>query len=180
MHAYVLMTNHTHLLMTPSNSDGISKVMQSFGRHYVQYINRSYQRRGTLWESRHRSSVVDADNYLLACYRYIEMNPVRARMVEHPTVYCWSSYRSNAEGKSNAELTPHQTYLSLGDTREIREENYRGLFLIQVEEKTHSEIRAAANSNMPLGDSKFKAQIELALFRKIGFQARGRPRIESK
>lgn len=93
LHAYVLMSNHVHLLMTPAREDGISKVMQSVGRRYVQYINMNYRRSGTLWEGRHKSSLVDAEDYVLACYRYIELNPVRAGMVEHPADYRWSSYR---------------------------------------------------------------------------------------
>ena len=84
LHAYVLMTNHTHLLMTPACPEGISRVMQSLGRRFVQYMNKTYRRTGTLWESRHKASLVDAERYLLACYRYIELNPVRAGMVEHP------------------------------------------------------------------------------------------------
>jgi len=84
LHAYVLMTNHVHLLMAPRTAEGISRVMQSIGRKYVQYINVGYKRSGTLWEGRHKSSLVDTDNYLLRCYRYIEMNPVRAGMVKHP------------------------------------------------------------------------------------------------
>ena len=91
VHAYVLMTNHVHLLMTPDDREGISRVMQSIGRRYVQYINKEYQRCGTLWESRHKASLVDAEQYLLTCYRYIELNPVVANMVKHPGVYAWSS-----------------------------------------------------------------------------------------
>jgi putative transposase len=90
LHAYVLMTNHVHLLMTPSTAEGVSRVMQLVGNRYVQYINRSYGRTGTLWEGRHRSSLVDAEHYLLRCYRYIELNPVRAKIVSHPGEYRWS------------------------------------------------------------------------------------------
>ena len=96
LHAYVLMTNHVHLLLTPRDELGISRVMQSVGRRYVQYINYTYRRSGTLWEGRHKASLIDADRYLLACYRYIELNPVRANMVVDPADYRWSSYRVNA------------------------------------------------------------------------------------
>ena len=92
LHAYVLMTNHVHLLLTPSDETGISCLLQHVGRLYVLYINKTYRRSGTLWEGRHKASLVDAENYLLACYRYIEMNPVAARMVEAPDQYQWSSY----------------------------------------------------------------------------------------
>ncbi len=94
--AYVLMTNHVHLLMTPEEKDGISRVMQSLGRRYVQYVNKACRRSGTLWEGRHKASLIDAEDYLLRCYRYIEFNPVAAGMVEHPADYPWSSYRHNA------------------------------------------------------------------------------------
>ena len=110
IHAYVLMTNHVHLLMTPTTREGISRAMQSIGRRYVQYINREYRRCGTLWESRHKASLVDAERYLLTCYRYIELNPVRAGMVEHPGDYRWSSYRHNAYGEKNALITQHPLY----------------------------------------------------------------------
>ena len=96
LHAYVLMTNHVHLLMTPERSDGISRVMQPLGRRYVQYVNGRKRRSGTLWESRHRASIVEAESYLLACHHCIELNPVRAAMVSHPGEYPWSSYRFNA------------------------------------------------------------------------------------
>ena len=95
LHSYVLMTNHVHLLMTPATGTGLSQVMQSVGRRYVQYVNINYKRSGTLWEGRHKASLVDAKYYLLACYRYIELNPVRANMVAHPADYRWSSYRVN-------------------------------------------------------------------------------------
>ncbi|MGI0034916.1 MAG: transposase [Nitrososphaera sp.] len=91
LHAYVLITNHVHLLMTPSDEFGVSRVMQSLGRRYVQYINHQFRRTGTLWEGRHKASLVQAEHYLLTCYRYIELNPVRAGMVSHPGEYRWST-----------------------------------------------------------------------------------------
>ena len=96
VHAYVLMTNHVHLLMTPTNAGGISRVMQSVGRRYVRYFNQSYQRTGTLWEGRYRAAAIDSEQYLFACYRYIERNPVRAGMVDDPADYRWSSHAANA------------------------------------------------------------------------------------
>jgi len=98
LHAYVLMTNHVHLLMTPNTEDGIGKVMQSVGRYYVQYFNYQYRRTGTLWEGRYKATLLDSESYLLTCYRYIELNPVRAAMIEHPSQYRWSSYHFNARG----------------------------------------------------------------------------------
>jgi len=101
LHAYVLMTNHVHLLITPHTQHGLGKVMQMVGRYYVQYFNHSYQRTGTLWEGRYKATLIDSERYLLTCYRYIELNPVRAGMVEHAADYPWSSYRFNASGQEN-------------------------------------------------------------------------------
>ena len=106
VHAYVLMTNHVHLLITPHKENGISKAMQMLGRYYVQYFNYSYERTGTLWEGRYKASLIDSNSYALICYRYIELNPVRADMVDHPSEYPWSSYRHNALGEKN-ELVIH-------------------------------------------------------------------------
>ena len=99
VHAYVFMTNHIHLLVTPGSEDSIAKAMQSVGRRYVQYFNTTYQRTGTLWEGRYKATLIDSENYLFTCSRYIELNPVRANMVNHPSEYMWSSYRANALGK---------------------------------------------------------------------------------
>ena len=113
IHAYVLMTNHVHLLVTPETPDGPARLMQSIGRRYVQYMNRSYKRSGSLWEGRYKSSVVQAETYLLACMRYIELNPVRAGMVSDHCLYRWSSYRANGLGAHDERLTPHPLYLAL-------------------------------------------------------------------
>ena len=114
IHAFVLMTNHVHLLVTPENEHSVSRMMQAQGRKYVQYFNYTYGRSGTLWEGRYKSTVVDADNYLLTVYRYIELNPVRAEMVNHAADYPWPSYRGNAMGKPIQLLTPHVLYHQLG------------------------------------------------------------------
>ncbi len=114
LQAYVLMTNHVHLLMTPSDEIGISKVIQSVGRRYVQNVNHGYKRSGTLWKGRHKGSIVDAEDYLLSCYRYIELNPVRAGMVNHPGEYPWSSYRHHADGELNRYVTDHALYKAPG------------------------------------------------------------------
>ena len=175
VHAYVLMTNHVHLLMTPSDSIGISKVMQSLGRRYVQYINKTYKRSGTLWEDRHKASLINKEAYLLTCYKYIELNPVRAGMVEHPGDYPWSSYRYNAYGEYNRLLSAHELYLQLDRDRALREANYRELFSIDVGKEQLHAIRTAANFSMPLGNDRFKAGIEATLKRKIGYAKRGKP-----
>lgn len=113
LHVYVLMANPVHLLMTPDKADAISRVIQSLGRRYVQYINFEYWRSETLWAGRHKESLVDAEGYLLKCYRYIEMNPVHASMVEHPADYKWFSYRANAHGEQCRFIQPYSLYLAI-------------------------------------------------------------------
>ncbi len=107
LHAYALMTNHVHLLVTPDHAESIPRLIIALGRRYVQYINTTYRRTGTLWDSRYKSSLIQAETYLLSCQRYIELNPVRAAMVDDPVHYRWTSYRHNALGQSNPYLTPH-------------------------------------------------------------------------
>lgn len=125
IHAFVLMTNHVHLLATPSDEKGVSLMMQAQGRKYVQYFNHAHSRTGTLWEGRYKSTLVDSDSYLLTVYRYIELNPVRAGMVSHASEYPWSSYGYNALAKEIQLVTPHQKYLDLGQTTEDRQQAYR-------------------------------------------------------
>jgi putative transposase len=128
LHAYVQMTNHVHLLLSPPEPEAVSRLMISLGRRYVQYINKTYHRTGTLWDSRYKSSLVQADAYLLLCQRYIELNPVRATMVDDPAHYRWSSYRANGLGQPDSLLTPHVVYSSLGTNEADRLANYRSLF----------------------------------------------------
>jgi len=176
LHAYVQMTNHVHLLMTPSSESGISRVMQSLGRRYVQHVNQTYRRCGTLWESRHKASVVDAESYLLACYRYIELNPVRAGMAKHPGDYAWSSYQRNAFGKHHAGIHEHEIYTRLGRTPVERQEAYRKLFSGALDRKAIHRIRASLNCSMPLGNDRFREKLEAELGRRLGYRQRGRPR----
>jgi len=128
VHAYVLMTNHVHLLATPEREDSTALMMKHLGQRYVQYINRSHRRSGTLWEGRFRSCLTQTEKYVLACYRYIEQNPVRAAMVSKAQDYRWSSFHANAMGKANAILTPHEQYRRLGRTEAERRQAYRALF----------------------------------------------------
>lgn len=176
IHAYVLMTNHVHLLMTPQRAEGISRVMQSVGRRYVQYINWIYRRSGTLWEGRHKASLVPAEDYLFTCQRYIELDPVRAGMVEHPGNYRWSSYRANACGSENELITPHELYRGLASSADERQQAYRELFRTELDPEAVHRVRSSADCWMPLGDSRFREQIEAALQRSIGREHRGRPR----
>ena len=175
VHAYVLMTNHVHLLLTPQTIEGASRVMQSIGRRYVQYVNKQYHRSGTLWESRHKASLVDAEHYLLACYRYIELNPLTAGMVLHPGDYRWSSYGANAWGRGDDLVSPHPLYLDLGTDPSVRRSCYRQLFARHLSKDLVHEIRNSLDFSMPLGNDRFRQQIEQALGRSIGHAKRGRP-----
>jgi putative transposase len=179
LHAYVLMTNHVHLLMTPLERDSISRTIQFVGRHYVTYVNRVYGRSGTLWEGRHKGSIISSDEYLLACMRYIELNPVRAGMVKTPGEYRWSSYAANADGKTSGVLAPHPIYLALGETGKARGYAYRELFRSVLEPEQVRQIRAAVQTGTPLGNDRFRKQIEDALKCRVGFTRRGRPRLDS-
>ena len=175
IHAYVLMTNHVHLLITPQDSESISRLIQYVGRHYVTYVNHTYRKSGTLWEGRHKGCLISSDEYLLACMRYIEINPVRAGMVASPNDYRWSSYRINASGSEQAIITPHALYLALGRTQEDRGYAYRELFRSALDPDQVHNIRATVQTGTPLGNDRFKQQIEQNLQRKVGQPRRGRP-----
>lgn len=176
VHSYVLMTNHVHLLMTPSDTAAIGRALQFLGRHYVPYVNRTYGRTGTLWEGRHKGSSIDSSRYALTCSRYIEMNPVRAGMVPDPGAYRWSSFRCNAYGLGDAWLAPMPEYEALGATAEERQHRYRELFRDALDVDQEQTIRRCIQTGTPLGDERFKAQIEAVLGRKVGRPIRGRPR----
>ena len=176
IHAYVLMTNHVHLLATPSQETSVPKTLQSVGRRYVQYFNYTYRRSGTLWEGRYRSTVIDAEAYLLTCMRYIELNPVRAQsMVEHPADYPWSSYRGNALGAEDALLAPHELYRRLGRSAEERQSSYRQLFRGQLAKADIDAIREATNKAWALGNDRFRAKIEALAGRRATPLPKGRP-----
>ncbi len=176
VHAYVLMTNHVHLLMTPQDTEGVSRLMQYVGRRYVPYVNHEYQRTGTLWEGRFKSSLVQAQSYLLACYRFIELNPVRAAMVEAPGDYPWSSYRANALGEKNPFLVAHACYLALGRSGIERQTSYQMLFSTHLDEHLIKQMRACLQTGTPLGNDRFRDQIEQMVGRTVGFAKRGRPK----
>lgn len=180
IHSWVFMTNHVHLLATPRTADGISSLMQSLGRQYVRYFNHTYQRTGTLWEGRFRSCVVDAEDYLLICQRYIELNPVRAGMVSQPEDYTWSSFRSNGLGHPASFWSPHEVYLRLGATQEERLGVYQSLFQAHVDPKKTDAIRSATNQNMALGNDRFKEEVARLTGRRTETQRRGRKPREMK
>ena len=175
IHAYVLMTNHVHILATPKDKQGISRMMQYMGRRYVPYINYSYGTSGSIWEGRYKSSMIHDEQYLLTCMRYIELNPVRANMINNPAQYQWSSYRFNGLAKEDGLITPHSLYLSLGKTQDERLECYRALFKAHVDKDEVNNIRAACQTGTPLGNDYFKEKIERKLNSKIGQARRGRP-----
>ena len=177
LHAYAMMTNHVQLLLTPKKAEAVPRLIMSLGRRYVQYINRTYKRTGTLWDSRYKSSVIQADTYLLTCQRYIELNPVRAAMVDDPAHYRWTSYRHNALGAADSRITPHVLYQALGLTDKSRQTAYRALFRAQLDVAAIDDIRLALNQNQPLGNSRFYARIEKATGVRREARQRGRPRL---
>ncbi len=167
IHAYVLMTNHVHLLLTPGDGRGPARMMQAIGRAFVRHVNARYRRTGTLWEGRYRSTLVDSDQYLLACSRYIELNPVRAQMVEQPGQYRWSSHRHNAYGEPDDLITPHPIYEALHSDPAARKEAYRALFERHLEQKTLDAIRCATNRGAALGHPPCRPETEDALRRRM-------------
>lgn len=180
IHAYVLMTNHVHLLLTPESSESISRTIQFLGRKYVTYVNHTYGRSGTLWEGRHKGSLIDSSAYALACCRYIEMNPVRAGMVEKPGDYQWSSYHRNAFGQGVDWLTELPEYNQLGATETERKFRYRELFRGNLPHEHIHQIRCCVQTGTPLGNDRFRAEVETVLGRKVGYSQRGRPPVSGK
>ena len=179
LHAWVLMSNHVHLLATPRTGRALPCMMQTLGRRYVRWFNDRHERSGTLWEGRYRASLVDSESYLLACMRYIELNPVRAGMVRHPRDYRWSSHAANALGAADPLVTPHPVYLALRATMPERLSAYRRLCSRAIGKKALAAIREAANSGTALGTEAFKDWIEAAVPCRARNGSGGRPRRES-
>jgi len=177
VHAYVLMTNHVHLLASPSDETSISKTFQSVGRRYVQYFNYYYERTGTLWEGRYKSTIIDSETYLLTCMRYIEMNPVRARnMAKHPKEYRWSSYGYNALGREDNLISPHSIYERMGVSYNERQHAYRQLFKSHLPESELNNIRDCTNKGWVLGNDTFKEKVEKLTDRRSKPKPKGRPK----
>ena len=177
LHAYALMSNHVHLLLTPKCAESVPRLIIALGRRYVPYINTTYRRTGALWDSRYKSSLIQAETCLLACQRYIELNPVRAALVDDSAHYRWTSYRANALGQENAHLTPHPVYLALGRDDKQRQAAYRALFRTPLDKAAIDDIRLALNQNQPLGNQRFYARIEKLTGERREAKPRGRPRV---
>ncbi len=176
LHAYVLMTNHVHLLLTPTRAAAVPGALISLGRRYVQRINRIHNRTGTLWDSRYKSSLIHANSYLLSCQRYIELNPVRAGLVRDPADYRWSSYRLHAFGLPNPIVASHPLYYTLGRDGAARQVAYRRLVEARLERAVTDNIRSALAHGMPVGDSQFLAMVESMTGIPSQPKPRGRPR----
>jgi putative transposase len=175
VHAYVLMTNHVHLLVTPATAHGVAKLMQSVGTGYVRSFNARHGRTGTLWDGRFYSAPVDSDRYFWGCHRYIELNPVRAGMVARPGDYKWSSYAANAHGKPDPVVTPHSSYLALAGSLAKARADYRQMFANQLVEADLEAIRNSVRNGRAYGREEFFASIEAHSIRSPRHRGRGRP-----
>jgi putative transposase len=173
---YVFMTNHVHLLATPATEESVPKTMQSVGRRYVQYFNFRYRRTGTLWEGRYRATVVDVENYLFECMRYIELNSVHAGMVRHPRDHDWSSYRAHAEGKADQLVTSHSLYLRMDKEDRARQIAYRALVKEAMDAQRLADVRDSTNKGWALGSERFRAKIEQLTERRAAPLPKGRPK----
>ncbi|KKO61281.1 Transposase IS200 like protein [Janthinobacterium sp. KBS0711] len=159
LHAYVLMSNHVHLLLSTQGMASLASLMKMLNQRYVQYFNWRYGRTGSLWEGRYKSCLVQGERYLLICQRYIELNPVRAGIVALPGQYCWSSYRSNAQGVHDDLLSPHSLYLTLGRDESERQKKYQTLFQDELGERCIGQLREAVNAEFAVGDQAFLRQV---------------------
>lgn len=175
LHAYVLMTNHVHLLITPSEAGALSQLMHTFGRNYASSFNGRHGRTGTLWEGRYKACLVDSDRYFLACSRYIELNPVRAWMVAQPLDYPWSSHAANAAAHVDSLLTPHAEYLALGSDATARALAYRALFAESLPHELVEEIRCYLQQQKALGTDRFRSWVEARTGRFSSVRPVGRP-----
>jgi putative transposase len=176
VHAYVLMSNHVHLLVTPAEAGAVGAMMQDIGRRYVRVINSIHGRSGTLWEGRFKASLIDSERYLLACHRYIECNPVRAHMVPHAAAYPWSSHVHYAGGRANPLITAYPQYRELGSSDDERHAAFSSLFAVPLEQRVVDQVRTAINTDSALGSERFMQEAEALLGRSVRPPQRGRPR----
>lgn len=175
IHAYVLMPNHVHLLVTPERVGGVSGMMQDVGRRYVRLFNDSYARTGTLWEGRYKSSLIDSESYLLTCHRYIELNPVRAQLVPDPVQYPWSSHRHYARGSLDPVVTRHAIFEGLDSTEVGRRRAFLALFEAPLGNEALERIRTTVRQGWALGSEHFLIRVEARLGRSARPPKRGRP-----
>jgi putative transposase len=175
IHAYCLMTNHVHLLVTPESEKSCAMMMRHLNQQYVRFFNRRYERSGTLWGGRYHSCPAESARYVLACYRYIELNPVRAGMVTHPADYAWSSYLANAGSKEDAMIAPHPEYAALGADEAARRASYRALVSDGLEDSVIGDIREATVGGHPLGSANFKLGVAASTGRRVQAGKAGRP-----
>jgi putative transposase len=180
IHAYVLMSNHFHLLATPRTSDGLPKMMQAVGRSYVRYFNDSQKRSGTLWEGRYKSTVIQTERYLLACMVYIDLNPVRAGLVVGPQDYAWSSHMHYLGARLDRLITPHAMYWELGNTPFAREAAYADLVQAGVNPVQQAALTEATLRGWALGESDFVADLQKRTSRRVTKTSAGRPFLSSK
>jgi len=173
LHAYVIMSNHLHLLITPANKAQLSKFMQTMANRYVRFFNATRKRTGTIWEGRFKSCLVDSENYLFALYRYIEMNPVKANMVKNLADYPWSSYQHNALGEKNSLITDHLLYQGLGENTELRAENYQKIFDKLNTADQEQQITEATMRGEVYGSSQFHHKISQLISRATRLTAHG-------
>ncbi len=175
LHAYVLMTNHVHLLITPLQQGAVGVTLQDVGRRYVRVLNTWHGRTGSLWEGRYKASLVDSDRYFLICQRYIELNPVRAGLVKAPEEYLWSSHTHYALGSRCSFITDHAVHTALGSTTLERRAAYRSLFTEPLEAREIERIRQTVNTDSALGSDEFMSEAEAQLGRSVRVPKRGRP-----
>lgn len=180
IHAYVLMGNHVHVLLTPQTETGVPAMMQALGRRYVQYFNQRHQRTGTLWEGRYKSTVVDADRYLLACMAYIDLNPVRAGMVSRPADYPWSSYGHYAGQRQDRLITPHALCWGLGNTPFAREAAYVDLISQGINEQMQKDLTLSVLKGWAIGEPKFLSGLQKQTRRRLAPKIAGRPHSKPK
>ena len=176
IYAYCLMTNHVHLLIEPRTNNAISDMLQSLGRRYVRYINAAYKRTGTLWEGRFKSSLVSQDEYFLACIRYIELNPIRAKIAKELKDYPWSSFKFRAEGKSNSLLSEDPVYSALGKTPKERQEKYKEWLKKNISDEELNLIRNVTQRGGIFSSKDFFDKIAKITGRDVALKPRGRPR----
>jgi putative transposase len=176
IHSYVLMDNHFHLLATPESTDGVPQAMQAVGRSYVRYFNDRHSRTGTLWEGRYRSTLVQAERYLLACMVYIDLNPVRAGIVSDPAEYPWSSHAHYIGRRADKLVTPPALFWELGNTPFARELAYAELVRAGIGEKQKQALTDATLRGWALGDEAYVAQLQKATERRLQKAKPGRPR----